>query len=285
LASTLVIEGEAGSLDYRLLHRLLVDCARVDGLTLRPAGGDATVRAVVAHLRGHEGGTVLGLVDRNRGGGESTDHVVVLARHEIENYLLEPGVVLAACEVLRTAPSAGCTPALPADEAAVLDLLGELAAPLVPLHCLRQVEALLRARIGAALGDLGRTSYSAPRPNDGSAAACLASLEQEARRFVAACAAAAELADLAPAAVRALWTPEHARLTASEFLASGQFLVELDGKQLLAALVAKLQATGRPRASFAADFERLLIDGCAERWAAAPTFFVELRDLAERLRR
>jgi hypothetical protein len=149
----LVCEGGKDSLDARVLNATLSLALSVLA-TISGAGGGSSLGSVAAWIEEESRDLLpngsfsrpqivaLYIEDRNfrpRPEAEAPwtrrdAKGLFWRRHEIENYLLEPAVVLAAFQSLRRDVAEPWTQALPNDVAAVTALLTAIAAPLLEDH-------------------------------------------------------------------------------------------------------------------------------------------------------
>jgi hypothetical protein len=168
-------------------------------------------------------------------------------RHEIENYLLHARVVLALFDDYRAAGKAWAA-ALPAAEPDIETLLQTVAAALLENHAgeVLRVELLEHSTAG---GNLQFGAITPPAPAGARVpgqAAWIPALQQEAARLCGVCTAAAALPALQPAAIPARYQALLAQFQAPAFLTSGDFLIDMGGHELMAALAAYLLGIGAP---------------------------------------
>jgi hypothetical protein len=251
----LVCEGQRDGLDQRVLDRLVVQ-ARGLSVLVEPAGGDSGVRAVRTYLDHPPGNVALSVEDRNyrlRADADATwanthGRRFIWRRHEIENYLLEPAVVLELFDEYRRTVTAAWVRTLPMTQADVSSMLEGLARPLIEDHAAKVLCAELVRRINAAGGLSFGPASPAPPPGSHSPgqAQWLPVVQNEAARLCSTCSAASSLSDLQPAAISSHY---HALLTqhqAASFVTSGDYLVDMGGHELMAALSRFLHSTGAP---------------------------------------
>jgi hypothetical protein len=74
----------------------------------------------------------------------------------------------------------------------------------------------------------------------------VSALQQEAARLARACTAAAALPDFQPAAIANRYQTLLGQFQAPAFLTSGDFLIDMGGHELMAALAAYLRGVGAP---------------------------------------
>jgi hypothetical protein len=187
--------------------------------------------------------------EAHAGWGNLAALAYVWRRHEIENYLLHARVVLALFDDYRTAGIPWAA-ALPASQPDVLALLRTVAGALLENHAgaVLRVE-LLRHSVAA-----GNLQFGAIRPAASSSAtaagqgAWVLALQQEATRLGSVCAVAAVIPEFQPAAIANRYQALLAQFQAPAFVASGDFLIDMGGHELMAALAAHLRGVGAPAA-------------------------------------
>lgn len=257
MAVHLVCEGSPEGLDERVLDALVIQFHNL-GVRMSPSGGDKGLGAVRAYLKSRSLHDVaISVEDRNyRPHGEAQltwGHLIgrsfIWRRHEIENYLLHPRVVLELFNDWRAGP----TPAvwvtlLPATEPDVSALLQTLASPLLENHAAEVV----RFELIQEINRIGSLSFG-PRPPAPPAGAhtpgqaqWLPALQQEATRLCQTCNVAVVLPHLQPAAIAARYHALLAQFQDPVFLASGTYLIDMGGHELLAALSRHLHNLGAP---------------------------------------
>jgi len=179
--------------------------------------------------------------------GDLAANGYIWRRHEIENYLLHARVVLALFDDYRAAGALWAA-ALPASEPDVLALLQKVAAPLLENHTgeVLRVELLRHATAGGNLQFGAHTPPSPPGASVPGQAAWVPALQQEAARLCSVCTAAAALPEFQPAAIANRYQTLLAQFQAPAFLTSGDFLIDMGGHELMAALAAHLRGIGAP---------------------------------------
>ncbi|MBM4080820.1 MAG: hypothetical protein FJ278_14035 [Planctomycetes bacterium] len=173
----LVCEGPADGLDSRALDAVVAQILRVP-VIVSPAGGDSSLASVASWLeersrRTRKDGTLgppsdraFSIEDRDyrpRAEADASWHTkgnkrLMWRRHEVENYLLEPGVVLRAFDSLRRTVTFPWARKLPTEELAVAELLADLARPMSEDHAGR----LLHWELRRAKGNAGVTDLPLP---------------------------------------------------------------------------------------------------------------------------
>jgi hypothetical protein len=255
MAVFLVCEGENKGLDYAVLDALVVQYNNLS-VQMAPSGGSGGLGAVRVYLRHlSQNNVAISVEDRDyyrtgaqahAGWGNQAAHGFVWRRHEIENYLLHPGVVLALFDDLRSDSAWAAAP--PATEPGVLALLQTVATPLLENHAAEVLRVeLLRHSVAG-----GNLQFGAPMPpappgaTVAGQAAWVPALQQEADRLRAACTVAAAHPDLQTAAVASRYLVLLAQFQDPTFLTSGAFLSDMGGHELMAALAAHLRGLGAP---------------------------------------
>ncbi len=256
MAVHLVCEGENTGLDNRVLDRLVVQFHNLS-VQMAPAGGSGGLGAVRVYLLNRSPNDVaISIEDRDyyqtqtqahAGWGNQAAKGYTWRRHEIENYLLHPRVVLALFDDYRAAAAPGF-PALPATEADILTLLRTVAAPLLENHAAEvlRVELLRHSTAGGSLQFGALKPPAPPGARVAGQAAWVPALQQEAARLCVVCTAAAALPAFQPAAIAARYQTLLAQFQAPNFLTGGDFLIDMGGHELMAALAAHLRGLGAP---------------------------------------
>jgi hypothetical protein len=254
VAVHLVCEGFRQGLDERVLDAVVIQYHNLTVLT-SPSGGSSGLGAVRAYLQSRSAKDVaLAVEDRDHrplavADATWANHAsrsFIWRRHEIENYLLHPQVVLALFNELRALPGLHWAVGLPASEPDVDALLQTLAAPLLADHAAE----VLRDEIVQQINAAGSVSFSIARPVPPAGAHApgqsqwLAALLQEATRLSRACTAVAALLTLQGAAITARYDALVAQCQQPVFLTSGDYLRDMGGHELLAALSRHLHNLG-----------------------------------------
>jgi hypothetical protein len=254
VAVHVVCEGPRQGLDERVLDAVVIQYHNLAVLT-SPSGGSRGLGAVRAYLESHSARDVaVAVEDRdhrplavaNATWANQAGRAFIWRRHEIENYLLHPRVVLALFNDLHTLPGLHWAVGLPASEPDVDALLQALAAPLLADHA----AGVLRDEILQQINTVGSVSFSIARPPPPAGAAApgqpewLAALRQEATRLSQACTAVAGLQLLQDAAITARFGALVAHYQQPVFLTSGDYLRDLGGHELLEALTRHLRNLG-----------------------------------------
>ncbi len=269
MAGHLVCEGGTTGLDNRILDRLVIQFHNL-AIQMAPSGGSGGLGAVRVFLLNRSPHDVaISVEDRDYFRTQAQAHAswgnpratsYVWRRHEIENYLLHPRVVLALFDDYRATGFLWAT-ALPASEPDVLTWLGAMAGSLLENHAGEVLRVELLGHSVAA-GNLQFGALRPPAPPGGGGpggAAWVSALQQEAARLCHVCAAAAALPNFQPAAIAARYQTLHAQFQDPAFLASGDFLIDMGGHELMAALAAHLRGLGTPPGFTASFLEEELL--------------------------
>jgi hypothetical protein len=258
MAVFLVCEGESNGLDNRVLNPLVIQYHNLT-VQMAPSGGSGGLGSVRRYLENLPGNnTAIYIADRDydrshaealAGWGNHAANGYHWRQHEIENYLLHPRVVLTLFNDLRSNGFAWANP-LPATEADVHALLRTIASPLLENHAAEVLRVELRNHSTAA----GNLQFGPPRPpippgaTVPGQAGWVSALQNEAARLGTACSAAATHASLQAPAIAARYQVLLADFQNPAFLTSGDFLRDMGGHELMAALAAHLRIGGAPPA-------------------------------------
>src|SRR5437773_6621778 len=246
MAVHLVCEGGGSGLDNRVLDRLVIQFHNL-AVQMAPSGGSGGFGAVRVYLLNRSPNDVaISVEDRDYYRTQVQAHATwgnpaasgyVWRRHEIENYLLHPRVVLALFDDYRAAGTLWAA-ALPAAEADVLVLLRMIAAPLLENHAgeMLRVELLRHSTGGGSLQFGALRPPAPPGAVVPGQAAWVPALQQEAARLCAVCTAAAALPEFQTVAVANRYQTLLAQFQDPAFLTSGDFLIDMGGHELMAAL-------------------------------------------------
>ncbi len=259
MAIYLVCEGEPDSLDVRVLNIII---AQKMGLPVQieTVGGGSSVRSVATWLekRGHRAYTIQDRDYRSHEQVEKHWRVdskrLMWRRHEIENYLLDPRIVLTAFRQLQ---QAGIREAnnLPDDFVSTERLLQDLARPLLKNHTGRCTYWLLYAH--ASVADM---RFKLPQPPESrpTREMWLDCLERESRRFRDVCGRLASDEVYCRAAIEHNYDEIWRRISAPQFLEDGSFIKEMGGHELLSALGEYINKSGVSHLSIAGLEDELL---------------------------
>lgn len=266
MAVYLVCEGSSPRLDERVLDALVIQFNNLKVLTAATGGksGHGAVRAyfenrvpadvaISVEDRDYRPQGIGAATWRNQGGRS-----FVWRRHEIENYLLHPRVVLELFNDLRTVPGQAWANQLPTSEPAVSALLHTIVTPLLEEHAAE----VLRCELVQLINGLGGLSFGPQRPSPAAGAHTrgqaewLPALQQEATRMCQTCNSVAALPALQPGPIVARYGVLLAQFQNPAFLTSGEYLMDMGGKDILAALsryMHGLHAPAQLSQSFLAD--------------------------------
>jgi len=251
----LVCEGSGPRLDERVLDALVIQAHNLNVLAVS-AGGDRGLGPVRAFLKSRStGDDAISVEDRNyrpralaqASWANAGAPAFIWRRHEIENYLLHPPVVLALFDDYRITLGTPWAAALPATEADVSALLRGLATPLIENHA----GEMLRDEL-FSLTEPYRLRYRPPAPPAAvgmpapGQAQWLPALQMEGARLIQACNGVTNLQHLQSAEIAARYQSLLAQSQAPAFFSSDDYLIDLGGKELLASLAHYLQGHGVP---------------------------------------
>jgi len=255
----LVCEGGPNSLDMRVLDALVT---RHLDVQIMPGAGENSIGSVRSWLEersrpnlpdgslGPAQDVAFAVFDRNylsfdeaQKKWKNPRHFVWL-RHEIENYLLEPRVVFSAFSYVRKTTNQEWVKGLPATESAVRTLLEDLARPLLEEHAAQAVYFQIQLdRRRTCPREPGLSEMFAGNP------AGTSSRESWLNALLAACrqvsdgcrTVAATAQEESDRQIREKYGEAVTQVTAPEFLSTGKFLCEMDGKRLLRSLATHLR--------------------------------------------
>ncbi|MEA3339515.1 MAG: hypothetical protein U9R15_06060, partial [Chloroflexota bacterium] len=209
----------------------------------------------------------------------------VWRRHEIENYLLDPRVVADAFRALKADDVRGAD-VLPDNSDEALRLLQELAQPMLQDHA----GWLTYWHLVSHKRDVGDTRLRWPDSSLQSASDSqypgrtewLGYLRSECVRLKEACERVSKDVTFDELDIVKMYQDNLSQVTHPDFLASGRFLQDMDGKELLSALCSYVNRAGVPRLSRSTLEEELI--GALDR-LYEPGFFEpdDFAQLAERL--
>lgn len=283
MEALVVCEGDEGSLDVRVVERVLEHHAVPARVV---AAGDATALRVICRILKYPVELAFELKDRDFAPAAQAiasplkPRKLRWRRHEVENFLIEPRVVLRAFDALRL--EASPLPWLnlaPSDVAASEGLMRELATGLLPDHVGGQMwfERYVRSTSN------NPATYRRPSPRDVQRDGWAASLALEAQRVVKGCSDLAADPLFDGAAIRAEWQSRSRDLATSDFVTSGAYLQDMEGKALLGALHKRVQSWPRAVVS-RADLESLLFEALVSSIGTADEP-ADFRDFADHIRR
>ena len=254
MALHLVCEGFRGGLDERVLDAVVIQYHQLPVL-MAPSGGSSALGSVRAYLQSRSAGDVaVAVEDRNHrpideansSWANQRGQSFVWRRNEIENFLLHPRLVLALFNELRALPGLAWASGLPDTEADVDALLQTLAAPLLADHAAK----VLRDELIRQINAVGSVSFGIRRPSPPAgahvpgASQWLTTLIQEGARLRQTCTAVAGLQPLQDNAITARYSGLVGQYQQSAFFSSGDYLRDMGGHELLAALSRHLHSLG-----------------------------------------
>lgn len=250
----LVCEGPRQGLDERVLDALVIELRNLP-VVVEAAGGSKGHRAVRGFLESRSPHDVaIAIEDRDflprteadltwaNPAGKSS----IWRRHEIENYLLHPRVVLELFNDFRAAGQAWAN-SLPATEGDVSALLQTLATSLLEDHAAQ----VLKYELVQLITGVGSLTFAPPRPIAPGAHTCgqaqwVPALQKAGGDLLRTCGSVTALPDLQAAAIAARYNAHVAQFQNPGFLNSGDFLIDMKGKDLMAAFSRHLGAAAAP---------------------------------------
>ncbi len=300
----LVCEGPADGLDVRVLDLIIAQKFNLP-VQIIPAGGSGNLGGVAKWLEersrrrvpggglGHPRDRAYTIADRDFLPAEDVERVwqkpqsrrLVWRRHEIENYLLDPRLVAFAFRSLSDDGVRGAG-RLPHTPPSVRDVLANLARPMLEDHAGWLTYWHLVSGKRDAVDTRLRWPSPSLKPSSDSKypgrEEWLDYLRSECARLKSDCRRLADDVILSDESVTREYERFLSAVTRPDFLSGEQFLVDMDGHNLLAALSDYVNRSGVPGLS-RADLEGELLAALDELYA--PGFFApdDLSLLAERL--
>jgi hypothetical protein len=157
------------ALDGRVLDQLVIQRHSLN-VQIALAGGSSGLGAIRRYIESQSPTDVAvtirdrdydrSLAEANATWANSANREFIWRRHEIENYLLHPRVVLELFNDWRASSTQPWTHSLPLTDADVDTLLQRLATPLIDSHAAE----LLRSELTAFLNPLGSFRFTRPSP-------------------------------------------------------------------------------------------------------------------------
>jgi len=278
----LVCEGSDDGLDFKVLNLILVNKLN-KAVLISPAGGDSGLNSVASWIEAKSapGAVSYSIEDRNyRSLGEveakwkAESKRFIWRRHEIENYLLEPAVILQAMVSLSQVQSGN----LPQTLADVESVMRSAADPLFEDH----VGQLTRSQLVEELNVM-RLQLGQPQGRQYfQRQEWLDFLHGECGRLKNSGADLSNLQQFDEMAITTLYDRLLNELKASDFLSGKRYLREMGGHELMTALHNFLRASGFPRLS-QSDLEIELLKALEQQYMPGyfafdnqPDDFVEL---------
>lgn len=229
---------------------LLIARAPDKDVTFVVAHGKSNVLPVAAHHRNSSGyAKVCTVRDRDyQSASEASaswaadSNDFIWTRHEIENYLLDPRVVSAALEALADEYGANWPMNVPTCVGGVNTMLQQLAAGRLQHHAGWLCYFELRDR----KNDIGDTRILYPEDLQAvwDSNAWISYLGSEVQRLATACQAVASSPKLSSGTVTELYNRILADVSAPQYLTSGDYLLDLPGKELLEDLARHIYTQG-----------------------------------------
>ncbi len=296
----LICEGPVDSLDVRVLDVIIAQ-ALGKNVIIQPAGGEGSLGSVATYFEERSRRTrqdaptdrAYCIEDRDyrsRSEVEATWQVdkgkrFIWRRHEIENYLLDPRVVGGAFQSLWEDKVRGAD-RLPQTASEVDDLMQQLARPMVEHH----VGWLTYRRLREKKNEAVDTRFMWPdpplKPSEDALypgrKEWLDYLRSECSRAKGDCETFAGMAEFKAPNVTTLYDQILAEINQPDFFPSGQYLIDIKGKDLMSALCRYLNEQGLSRLS-RIDLETELINSFERQYS--PGFFDpdDFSELAARL--
>lgn len=243
------------ALDGRVLNELVIQRHNLN-VQIVLAGGNSGLGPIRGYLAPQSSSNVAltirdrdydrSLADANATWANPNGRGFIWRRHEIENYLLHPQVVLSFFNEVRAAPKGAWANTLPTTEADVSTLLEQLATPFLDNHA----AGVLRSELVRQINLVGSLSYgpTSPSPQPGAnsptQAEWLPVLIAEANRLRSVCVGVNSLPHLQSADITARYATLLTQCHDPAFLTTGDFLREMGGKELVAALSRQLHGLG-----------------------------------------
>ena len=249
----LVCEGQPDGLDVQVLNLVVAQKLRCD-VNVEAAGGDRSLGSVRDYLaKRHRTRRILSIEDRNfhpMTDAELTwdnpgSKGLMWRRHEIENYLLDPRLVADAFRALREDGVRG-SEGLPTTPLVIDQLLQQLAAPLLEEH------AGWLAFWSLDTLRLSHYSTRLERPSGGltERADWLDYLRHECARVRAVAVELARAPEFDADAVEELYDRFLTDCRRPDFLSTGQFLLDCEGKELMSGLCRHVSQLGMSHLSY-----------------------------------
>lgn len=244
-----------GLTDIDVLRPVLTRVLATD-IIVEPARGEASAASVAIHLR-QQAGVAAYVRDRDYRTRSQADASYTdgkpgfyWRRHSIENYLIQPEVIIAAFDHLRNsmadlpngAPDWVST--LPTESADVVSMLTECAALLAPREAARLALWRLREKLNDDPGPVQLREPPLPNPEHTSdVAESRLALVDEVARFKKSAEATFVLQSLTDTAISQRFESEYERITSEEYVGQSTFLEEFHGKDILKAFRMLLNAS------------------------------------------
>lgn len=282
----LICEGATDGLDIRVLDAVIAQKLGKE-VTIRAAGGDRGLGSVATYLEeqskqqyGGMSDEVFTIEDRNYKSWLEADESwnekskrFIWHRHEIENYLLEPGIVTVAFESLGKGKSTGLPKSQPEAEALLQSRAKEMLedhAGWLTYHYLVERLNPLRLKLSGLGGGLQtRRNW-------------LEHLQQECLRLDRATTTMTQMPELTASEVESFYDQKLGELQLPSFFTSGQYLCNLRGKELLGAVYEAVKAAGFPIMK-KADFQEKLIQALSRQYSQGYFLPDDFDELAKRL--
>lgn len=264
----LICEGPQNGLDVRVLDRIIAQKLG-KAVLINGAGGDTSLGSVATFLeersrKASPDGVLATAVDRaysvedrNFSSAEIVESKWGLAskrfvwrRHEIENYLLDPGVVANAFVSLNeTLPDA--VPDLPQTPEEIRAVLETAARPMIEDHAGWLVHAQLNERKNVGLNTRIKGPPGSSRASADSRylnrQAWLGHLSTECTRIKQECSTFSATSEFEESAITELYDQKLGEVSQPTFFSSDRYLADMSGKDLMLALLQYARQHSLPR--------------------------------------
>lgn len=282
----LICEGATDGLDIRALNAVIAQKLGKE-VTIRAAGGDRGLGSVATYLEEQSkqqyGGTsdeVFTIEDRNyKVWAESHDSWsrnskrFIWHRHEIENYLLEPGVVAAAFESLNRIKPSG----LPQSKPDVELLLHSCANKMLEDHAGWLTYNYLVEKLNPL-----KLKLSGPKGGLHARQNWIEHLQKECLRLDQAMSTISQMVEFSAPEIESFYDLKLGEVRQPAFLSSGQYLRDLQGKELLGILYETVRTMGFAKMK-KADFQEKLIQALGQEYSQGYFDPDDFDELANRL--
>jgi hypothetical protein len=283
----LICEGATDGLDIRALNAVIAQKLGKQ-ITIRAAGGDRGLGSVATYLEEQSkqqyGGTsdeVFTIEDRNyKSWTEAHDSWgqnnkrLIWHRHEIENYLLDPGIVVSAFDLLNKIKPASLPQSRPDVESLLHScankMLEDHAGWLTYYYYLVSKLGPLRLRL-SGLGGILQTRQN-----------WIEHLQQECSRLSQATLTMSQIAEFDAPEIENFYDQKLDEIRQPSFLTSGQYLRDLRGKELLGTLYERVKTMGFAKMK-KADFQEKLIQALGQEYSYGYFDPDDFDELAKRL--
>ncbi len=225
------------------------------GILIRSAGGCDAIPSVAAYLAQENTGTVATafVVDRDYARRDVVEKAFKdgkrrfrWRRHSIENYLLEPAIVVhALTSIINTTPKSRqyLLGSVPNDNTTIASELYKCAQARAPQEAGRMAFYRLWEDLSDTAGRIDNGLPTALSLGSPDVATCRQALIAEAARIIQKANETSACTYLAPLEIQQRYDDELARITADGYMSQSSFLEEFHGRDLLAAFHERLKET------------------------------------------